>query len=137
VLVAAFFVRIQTNCPMDFKFRAYNYVAKKMYYENTLGDVFKWENEGQIQTIMQCLGQQDIDGKDIYDRDIISFTFFYYGETEIEVHKIGIVKFIKGSFVFWVSDEEYYAFSELMYDSQTDIVIQGNTFENPEILGVL
>lgn len=29
-----------------------------------------------------------------------------------------------------------YVFSELMYDSQTDIIILGNVFENPELLGV-
>ena len=55
----------------DLKFRAFNFVANKMYYEEKAGDVFKWQNEGQIQVIMQYINSTDRNGIDVYDGDIL------------------------------------------------------------------
>ena len=86
------------------------------------------------ETVSEFIGYCANNDKKIYENDILWFTFFYYSQSEIEVKKLGIVKYIKGSFVFWVSEEEYYCFSELSFDSSMDIEIRGNVFDNPEML---
>ena len=90
--------------------------------------------EVKKETVSEFIGYYASNDKKIFENDILWFTFFYYGQTETEIKKLGIVKYIKGSFVFWVSEEEYYCFSELNFDSSMDIEIRGNVFDNPEIL---
>jgi uncharacterized phage protein (TIGR01671 family) len=79
-----------------------------------------------------------VDGKKekdlrIFEGDIVGFTFFYYGETEIEEHKKGIIAFDDYSFMF-ISETERYYLSDLTFDSGSDIEIIGNIYDNPSFL---
>ena len=56
----------------EIKFRAWNFVAKKMYYPENTGNIFLWQKEGQVQEIMQFTGLLDKNGKEIYEGDIIT-----------------------------------------------------------------
>jgi uncharacterized phage protein (TIGR01671 family) len=86
------------------------------------------------ETVGQFTGLTDRNGKEVYEDDILEFTFFYYGEKEIEVCKKGIIDFEDSSFVFSVSKEEVYYFSNLYFDSESDIEVIGNIHDNKDLI---
>lgn len=83
--------------------------------------------------LMQYTGLKDINGKEIYEGDIVEFSFEYYGERYHYITQNGIIKFTGLGFIFWVAEDEAYYFTELNYDSEADIEIIGNIYENPEL----
>jgi uncharacterized phage protein (TIGR01671 family) len=85
-------------------------------------------------TVGQYTGLTDSKGNKVFEGDIVDFTFFYYGETEIDEHKRGVIAFENYSLVFKVSETEKYYFSELSFDSESDIEVIGNKWDNPELL---
>jgi uncharacterized phage protein (TIGR01671 family) len=85
------------------------------------------------ETVDEYTGLLDKKKKRIFEGDIVEFTFFYYGEIEIEEHKKGVMEFDKCSFIF-VSETERYFLSDLTFDSESDIEIIGNRFDNPDLL---
>ena len=54
-----------------FNFRAYHLTAKEMIYETNQGDVFNWLKEKQPIIIMHSIGQKDVNGKEIFEGDIV------------------------------------------------------------------
>ncbi len=51
----------------EYKFRAFNHVANTMYYADNPEDVFKWQKEGQVQSITQYIGHYN--NTDVYEGD--------------------------------------------------------------------
>ena len=102
----------------EFKFRAYNHIAKKMYFESKIGDVFKWHNEGQLQTIMQFTGLTDKNGVEIYEEDIVK-----------DGTRLLLVRFTNGSFNFFTKSN--YMVTPV---DTTWFEVIGNIYENPELI---
>ena len=97
------------------------------------------ENGYQLfpETVGQFTGLKDIDGVEIYEGDIILFTWFTYGvgyEVERETIHKGSIEFIDGSIMFCCEHGKY-PLSNLDYNSEMDIEIIGSIHDNPELLG--
>jgi uncharacterized phage protein (TIGR01671 family) len=121
----------------ELKFRAWNFVAKKMYYPENAGNIFLWQKEGQVQEIMQFTGLQDKNSKDIYEGDIVKYESRTWkeeaGEDPLYSNEVSTIVYSgKG---FWVDAESFGWEGENLWDWD-DIVIIGNIYENAEILNV-
>jgi len=98
-------------------------------------DVWGWgisHNEPRV--IMQYTGLKDKNGVEIYEGDIIDFTFFSYVGVEIEETKRGFIEFNGLGFIFCELNGEHFEMVNLKFDSESDIEIIGNIYENPELL---
>jgi hypothetical protein len=113
----------------DFKFRAFNHVAKQMYYETKLGDVFKWHNEGQVQSIMIFSGILDAEKNEIYESDIITYS---------DGRKF-IVEWNDKMAGLWAREVKHYDNGPHGYGFEEtenyEWQIIGNVYVNPELLG--
>lgn len=85
------------------------------------------------ETVGQFTGLTDKNGKEIYEGDIVLFTWFSYGEYELETEYQGYIDFLNGSFLF-CCEHGNYPLSELEFDSESDIDVIGNIHDNPELL---
>ena len=83
--------------------------------------------------LMEFTGLTDKNGKEIYERDVVLFTWFSYGEYELETEYQGSIDFLNGSFLF-CCEHGNYPLSELEFDSESDIEVIGNIHDNPELL---
>lgn len=98
-------------------------------YENAFEEV-------DVKTLQQWAELKDIHDKDIYEGDIILFTWFAYNggyEVEKETTHKGSIEFIDGSFMF-CAEHGTHPFSNLDFNSEMDIEIIGNIHDNPELL---
>ena len=82
-------------------------------------------------TVGQFTGLFDVDLKEIYEGDIVEWTFFKYGETEYEYHLVGVIEWAQGGMIFRVikndfEDAGYYAISSLYTDTESDCKVLGN-----------
>lgn len=84
-------------------------------------------------TVGQFTGLTDKNGKEIYEGDVVLFTWFSYGEYELETEYQGSIDFLNGSFLF-CCEHGNYPLSELEFDSESDIEVIGNIHDNPELL---
>ena len=93
--------------------------------------------------LMQFTGLKDMNGKDIYEGDIVKF-YFSVGDTvdlalrEITgnyepTEMIDTVEFMDGCFVFYNKNIDNYAYAK-RYNEICEII--GNIFETPELLKV-
>ena len=86
-------------------------------------------------TVGQFTGLFDVDLKEIYEGDIVEWTFFKYGETEYEYHIVGVIAWAQGGMIFRVikndfEDAGYYAISSLYTDTESDCKVLGNIHDN-------
>lgn len=96
------------------------------------------------ETIGQFAGLYDEEENEIYEGDIVDWTFFYTGicnggAVECDTIVTGVIKWQQGGFVLKVinNDFEYagqYGISELNTDTETDVVVKGNIYDNKELL---
>ena len=96
------------------------------------------------ETVCQFTGLYDKNGDEIYEGDIVDWTFFYtsgglQGVVEKDITLRGVIKWGTAGFVFevWRNDFEnagWYGISSLNFDSTSDIEIVGNIYDNPELV---
>ena len=103
---------------------------------DTVGTV---ECDDKTYPLMQYTGLKDKNGVEIYEGDIIDFIFWMYHEHESETHYIGKIDIDEtlqaSTFIFHQDGNScFYALYELTFDSESDIEVIGNIYENPELL---
>jgi uncharacterized phage protein (TIGR01671 family) len=88
---------------------------------------------------------RDKNGKEIYEGDIVEWVFFYerlganMGVIEDDTIVKGIIRWRQGGFVLEViendfEDAGYYSISALYTDTESDVEIIGNIYDNPELI---
>lgn len=95
-------------------------------------------------TVCQFTGLYDKNGDEIYEGDIVDWTFFYasgglQGVVEKDITLRGVIKWGTAGFVFdvWRNDFEnagWYGIASLTFDSTSDIKIVGDIYDNPELV---
>ncbi len=90
--------------------------------------------------LMQYTGLKDINGKEIYESDIVNMHYFTesfnaqtLGAEEKENEVVGIIKIIDCT-LFVEDEESLYVVSDYVEDAAAQIEIIGNIYENPELL---
>ena len=90
-------------------------------------------------TIGQFTGLKDINEVEIYEGDVVDWTFFRYYGTEEEHRLRGIIEWYQGGFIFRVIENDFenagfYGISDLNTDTESDCEIIGNIYDNPELI---
>lgn len=130
----------------EIKFRMWGANAKRMYYDPVIvlsclsqqqAHDTNSETPGAMRTNhaelhgmvwMQFTGLQDIQGKDIYERDAVRYRWRF-----TEGLRVGEVLFEERG--FWaIDDHDKSIAAMLMNPNISDIEVIGNVFENPELL---
>lgn len=79
-------------------------------------------------TLMQSTGRYDINGREIYEGDIVTFTYTY---NDFKYTAIGAIEYENGSFVInWKTGGAY--LSDIIPINRIKII--GNIYENPELI---
>ena len=115
----------------EIKFRAWDKENKRMLYVSDINfcgeEISAYDREEYIGfnyiELMQFTGRQDINGKEVYEGDIVKCFDNYY-----KMYYIGVVDFADCSFVIKNDACTYYRWQ----DYRVEIV--GNIYENPELL---
>lgn len=97
------------------------------------------------ETIGQFTGLYDCNEKEIYEGDIVEWTFFYndivgnggaiYRDTIVK----GVIEWEQGGFILKVTENDFenagqYGISSLVTDTENDVIVIGNIYDNPELL---
>ena len=95
-------------------------------------------------TIGQSTGLYDENGSEIYEGDIVDWTFFYTGNynggaVECDTIVTGIIEWHQGGFILKVINNDFedagqYSISDLNTDTKSDVVVKGNIYDNKELL---
>ena len=95
-------------------------------------------------TIGQSTGLYDENGSEIYEGDIVDWTFFYTGycnggAVERDTIVTGIIEWYQGGFILKVINNDYvgagqYSILSLNTDTTSDVVVKGNLYDNKELL---
>ena len=111
--------------------RMWNKKEKRMYdvcgFDLITGEIWDYENGFDIKDciLMQSIGLTDINGKEIFEGDVIKATYVNNIGVEVEAIKVlGVVYFNYGAYCV-----DGYYFKEL-----NNLEVIGNKYENPEIL---
>jgi uncharacterized phage protein (TIGR01671 family) len=88
------------------------------------------------ETVGQFSGLFDKNGKEIYEGDIVEWLFFSY---EREYYLKGCIEWHQGGFIFNVTENDsenagFYAISDLNTDTESDVKILGNIYDNPDLI---
>ena len=96
------------------------------------------------ETIGQFTGLYDENGSEIYEGDIVDWTFFYTGccnggAVECDTIVTGIIEWYQGGFILKVINNDFedtgqYGISDLNTDTKSDVVVKGNIYDNKELL---
>ena len=83
-------------------------------------------------TVGQFINIVDKNGKDIYEGDIVTSTWYTYDEPVTDL--VGIVEYCQGWGAFWIANYESKTFSEINGQGyyQWDIEVIGNIYEAKE-----
>ena len=119
----------------EYKFRIYSFVSKSFIYF----DIYDYPQgiAGGVSEPQQYLGRKDVDGKDIYDGDLVEL------HTAANDHAVGVKGYHCGLYeIYW--DRKYKLkeikpnwFFEVKNGDCANFNIMkvvGNVFENPELL---
>ena len=96
------------------------------------------------ETIGQYTGLYDENESEIYEGDIVDWTFFYTGycnggAVECDTIVTGIIEWYQGGFILKVINNDFedagqYGISDLNTDTKSDVVVKGNIYDNKELL---
>lgn len=92
------------------------------------------------ETVGQFTGLFDKYGKEIYEGDIVEWLFLSYGcYGEQEIYLKGYIEWHQGGLVFNVTENDFenagfYAISDLHTDTESDVKILGNIYDNPDLI---
>ena len=96
------------------------------------------------ETIGQFTGLFDENNNEIYEGDVVDWTFFYTrncngGAIECDTIVTGIIKWYQGGFILKVLNNDFedagqYSVSSLNTDTKSDVVVKGNIYDNKEQL---
>jgi len=122
----------------EFKFRIYSFISKSFIYF----DIYDYPQgiAGGVSEPQQYLGRKDVDGKDIYDGDLVEL------HTAANDHIVGVKENHYGLYqIYW--DQKYKLkeikpnwFLKVIDNDYNDcgnfniMKVVGNVFENPELL---
>lgn len=138
----------------EIKFRAWDKARKVMYDVDTIEmDILKdgssnnqisgwddteWQCGIPLENVelLQYIGCKDINGKEIYEGDIIERTDKtpverFYGKKEI-----GIVEYKSTRFLLKINQDNYYGLNrdDIFFSYMADYKVIGNIYENKELL---
>jgi uncharacterized phage protein (TIGR01671 family) len=126
----------------ELKFKLWNKDHQKWYnpdYLDVTDDGVIFCNDGYDGTqieICQYTGLKDKNGKEIYEGDIIQFTFYLGISSNRKIIKNYEVYWADGNAGFallFLQDKEETCDFQLIQNSEASVII-GNKFENPELL---
>ena len=105
----------------------------QMLYDDKPGDCLVWKNQGQTLEIMQYIGFKDCDGKEIYERDILSSGNSDYVVVWSPEHAQFFFSVINTKTTL-VRNLKFPVF-QYAIDGVCGVEVIGNIYENPELLG--
>jgi len=123
----------------EIKFKAWLPAIKKMTYSHTLDELMNWKTDPKNNGTAEWLeytGLQDIDGKEIFEGDIVDVSRYAY-EEPIEDYFGQLIMSDKGLVLVGVNSygDAFTEFVCNLYDCyKTEITVRGNIYENPELL---
>ena len=122
--------------------------------KNGIARIHSYDDDGEYigqqevyeETIGQSTELYDENGSEIYEGDIVDWTFFYTrycsgGSVECDTIVTGIIKWYQGGFILKVVNNDFddagqYSLSNLITDTNSDVVVKGNLYDNKELLEV-
>ena len=119
----------------EYKFRIYSFISKSFIYF----DIYDYPQgiAGGVSEPQQYLGRKDVDGKDIYDGDLVEL------HTAANDHAVGVKENHYGLYqIYW---DQKYKLKEITPNWFLKVIdndcanfnivkVVGNVFENPELL---
>ena len=120
--------------------------------KNDIARIHSYNDEGEYvgqqevdkKTVGQSTELCDENGREIYEGDIVDWTFFYTrycngGAVECDTIVTGIIEWHQGGFILKVINNDFedagqYSISDLNTDTESDVLVKGNIYDNKELL---